>query len=193
MRLVEEDEAVLPEEARMYGLHAVRYAIAAKQPSRADLIDGRTENRRLGWRPHPVVLQRCTPAQALRDEWRPAITGQGFQSIGDLDDHGSSCFSGTGGIIKNTCDLFGTGKGVIHDQTPIDDHRDPQSGSLRCARSQRQMEDSGVHCHRLPCSCRQFQNNRPLTGRIVDGHFGGGLACGLAATVNDVIGRSGEG
>ena len=84
MRLVEQYQAVVPQEPGVHRLHAVRNAVAAKQQPRTNLVHGRTEDDRLSRRPRPVMLQWHPSTETLRHEWRLIVAGQVLQSGGRL-------------------------------------------------------------------------------------------------------------
>ena len=66
MCLIEQDQAVLAQQAGVHRLHPIRDAVAAEQEPRAHLVDGRTQDGRLRRGTRPVVLQWHPAAQPLR-------------------------------------------------------------------------------------------------------------------------------
>ena len=86
MGLVEQDQAVLAEQAGVYGSHPVGDAVAAEQQPRAHLVNGGAEDGRLRRRAHPVMFQRCAAAQPHRVERILALAGEALQTPGHLLD-----------------------------------------------------------------------------------------------------------
>ena len=133
MRLVQEDQAVGPEQAGMDGLHAVRHPVSAKQQPRADLIDGGAKDRRLRRRARPIVLQRRSAAKPPDDQRRRAVARQSAQPVGDFPDDLTALHLHVGarGAAKRLGNLPGSTERIVHHEAPVHDERNPQCGLSR--------------------------------------------------------------
>ena len=160
--LIEQDQAVLAQQAGVHRLHPIRDAVAAEQEPRTRLVDGGAQDGRLRRGTRPVVLQRHTAAQPLRHQRRLVAAGEPLQPPRDLGDHAAASLRAPRRVAQDGGDPLGATIGVVNHQAPIHHQDNPQrSAAPRAVRLQRQMEHRNIERCRLAAAGRQVQHVRP--------------------------------
>ena len=171
MCLIEQDQAVLAQQAGVHRLHPIRDAVAAEQEPRTHLVDGGAQDGRLRRGTRPVVLQWHTAAQPLRHQRRLVAAGEPLQPPRDFGDHAAASLRAPRRVAQDGGDPLGATIGVVDHQAPIHHQDNPQRCTApRAVRLQRQMEHRNIERCRLAAAGRQVQHVRPpvITRELLD-------------------------
>ena len=161
MRLVQQHECSLTEQAGMDGTHRVRYAIATEQETGTHLVDGRAEDGRLGRRASPYVFQRCSPAEPSGDQRRSVPSSQLPEPVTNFFRY---CAAGCQ-FSRPTERLGNSGRPfvrAVHDEAPVHDESDADRSVLWLVGAKSEVENSGIKGRCLPRRGWKVENVGPL-------------------------------